>query len=439
MFDDYGWCTTAKIEISTADDSGKTHTTNVDVYSTYQLNYHSRKIGTEGNSPTGRYTVQCSYVRTQKGEPLIKGIKIALQNFLGWGRRNRRWGAPNDFKVAFVLPNNNNATFMVEKKEPYYKLMSQRVTKKNLMTALSRALYRSCFEEDAQTLTIYLFRMIMLPENVSYVLENRTPFWFFDVETREKVEVRLNTQMIDNDKAALEISDGVWGPISVKDLDIFVNYFYHGHTRAKKWAYMSPKKLWKELMGEEPSSSQEKLMVEFLCQNRTQDIVENRAKELMNSLTVRYPERIRIVDVGKYTAMLIRGKKADWIIVDSTYKTQIQKVKTYVFIHDDFLQRGYDADRRSSYSRANSGLSFMGGQLRGPICIDNVHSNSSLGDQYAARGLALLNDNITMKLVNTIGRYVPKELKEDIDKVSRFDIPFVDITGKEKDWKVIVN
>ena len=70
---------------------------------------------------------------------------------------------------------------------------------------------------------------------------------------------------------------------------------------------------------------------------------------------------------------------------------------------------------------------------------DNVHSNSSLGDQYAARGLALLNDNITMKLVNTIGRYVPKELKEDIDKVSRFDIPFADITGKEKDWKVIAN
>ena len=44
-----------------------------------------------------------------------------------------------------------------------------------------------------------------------------------------------------------------------------------------------------------------------------------------------------------------------------------------------------------------------------------------------------------MKLVNTIGRYVPKELKEDIDKVSRFDIPFADITGKEKDWKVIAN
>jgi hypothetical protein len=442
MFNDYGWCTKAKIEISTADDSSKTHTTHVDVYSTYQLNYASVRTNTESDGwrevNNSRYSIECSYVRTQKGEPLIQGIKNSLQNFLGWGRRSRRWSAPNDFKVAFVLPNNNNATFMVEKKDPYYKLMSQRVTKKNLMTALSRALYRSCFEEDAQTLTIYMFRMIMLPENVSYVLENRTPFWFFDLETREKVEVRLNTQMIDNDKAALEISDGVWGPISVKDLDIFVNYFYHGHTRAKKWAYMSPKKLWKELLGEAPSESQEQLMVEFLCQNRTQDIVENRAKELMNSLTVRYPERIRLVDVGKYTAMLIRGKKADWIIVDSTYKTQIQKVKTYVFIHDDYLHPT-DSDRRSTYHTRGGGLSFMGGQLRGPICIDNVHSNSSLGDQYAARGLALLNDNITMKLVNTIGRYVPKELKEDIDKVSRFDIPFADITGKEKDWKVIAN
>ena len=47
MFDDYGWCTKAKIEISTADDSSKTHTTHVDVYSTYQLNYASIRTNTE--------------------------------------------------------------------------------------------------------------------------------------------------------------------------------------------------------------------------------------------------------------------------------------------------------------------------------------------------------------------------------------------------------
>jgi len=432
MFDDYGFKSKITLVIYTPDDSERTHRTEVDIYSTYKIDRRFYSDDTE----IRRIDINCSYTRGGKGEPLIDGIKKSLVNYLGWGARSRWNSAPATFKVAFVLPNNNNATFMVEKNDPYYKLMSQRITKKNLMTALSRALYRSCFEEDAQVLTIYLFRMIMLPENVSYVLENRTPFWFFDRTTREKIEVRLNTQMIDNDKAALEISDGVWGPISVKDLDIFVNYFYHGQLRAKKWAYLSPKKLWKELMGEEPSPSQEKLMVEFLCQNRTQDIVENRAKELMQSLTVRYPDRIRLIDVpnsqkegDNYVAMLIRGKKADWVIVDSSYKTSIQKVKTYVYIHRDYLPE--------DPTRSSGGLDFMGGKLRGPICIDNVHTNSSLGDQYAARGIALLNDSITMKLVNTIGRNLPPKLREDPDAMSRFPIDFDKIMGDLSDWKVV--
>ena len=42
----------------------------------------------------------------------------------------------------------------------------------------------------------------------------------------------------------------------------------------------------------------------------------------------------------------------------------------------------------------------------GPICIDNLAPDSPLGDQYAARALALINDNITIGIVNTIKRYI---------------------------------
>ena len=424
MFENYGHSVKVTLRVSTADDSNKYHSTDFDIYSTYPLQpieQQGRRLAYGHERPI----INASIARhTNKGEPLILGIKSALLSALGWGSRSYYYKAPDNFKVAFVLPNCGNATFMIEKKKPFYKLMEQRMTKKNLLIALSRALYRSCFEDDAQTLMVYLFRMINLPENVSYVLENRTPYWFFDIETREKMEVRLNTRMISNDTAALEISDGIWAPISVKDLDTFVNYFYHDNSRAKKWAYMSPKKLWTVLMETSPSTSQEKLMVEFLSQNRTQDIVENRARELMESLTKRYPDRIRILERGKFTLMLIRGKKADWVIIDSTYKTQIQKVKTYVYIDGKYVTEG-----------TRGGTKFIYGQLRGPICIDNVHTNSSVGDQYAARGLALLNDTITMKLVNTISRYIPKELLDDPEAESRFD--FEGFTGQEEEWRVI--
>jgi hypothetical protein len=43
---------------------------------------------------------------------------------------------------------------------------------------------------------------------------------------------------------------------------------------------------------------------------------------------------------------------------------------------------------------------------RGPICIDNMTGGSSLGDQFVARALALLNDTMTVKIINTIRRYI---------------------------------
>ena len=43
---------------------------------------------------------------------------------------------------------------------------------------------------------------------------------------------------------------------------------------------------------------------------------------------------------------------------------------------------------------------------KGPICIDNMSAGSSVGDQFVARALALLNDTMTVALVNTIKSYI---------------------------------
>ena len=186
-----------------------------------------------------------------------------------------------------------------------------------------------------------------------------------------------------------------------------MNYYYHNHDRTERWKALSPKKLWLELLGTYPNSSQHKLMKEFLIQNRTQEIVENRAKELMDSMTKKYPDKIRIIDLPKNTVMLVRGKICDWVIIDSTYKTNIQKVKTYVYIEKHF------EGGREGYRRESQNFDFEEGKLRGPICIDNIHTNSSVGDQYVARALALLNDKATVELVHTIGSYIPPVIKED--------------------------
>ena len=467
MFNHYGHKTECLLRVWTADDSRDSyHSVLVDIYSTYEIKglnrtFHStRRDAIYHNDYGGYYNaadnandshdgyaideikdrklIDCHIQRAganRKGEPLILAIKDVLQSQLGWGARSYN-KPPKEFKMAFVLPHSEPVmAVMIEKGATYYKLMNHRMRKKNLLVAISRYLYRSCFEEDGQVLLQYLIKMINLPENVSYVLENRTPFWYFNIEEREKVEVRLRTKLIGEQDCALEISDGIWAPISMNDLDIFINYFYHGHTRAKKWAHMSPKKLWTELMGSPPTSSQLKLMMEFLIQNRTQDIVEDRAKQLMANLEVKYPNRIKLLKIERYTIMLVKGKACDWAIINSTYKTKIQKVKTYAYISSEHMGSDYnDGGRR----RLNSTPNFLSGQLRGPICIDNIHSNSSLGDQYAARALALLNDTTTIKLVNTIAKYLPKKVIEN-EAESRFPFELGEETPKDVEtWRIIL-
>lgn len=434
---EYEYSYPLEIRIYTADDSrDKYYSTLVNIYSTYPI---SRGRNRFADAPQ---VLGIRLTRTRvKGEPMILSIKNDLQRFLGWGARGHNH-APKTFKCVFEFTNTkdsqgNPARFIVEKEQPYYHLMRNRMTKKNLMIALSRGIYRSCFEEDSMVLIDYLYKMITLPENVSYVLENKTPYWFFKLPEREKVEVRLNTKLIGPKECALEISDGIWAPIGMRDLDIFVDYFYHGHARAKKWAYKSPKKIWEILMGNPPSSSQEKLMMEFLTQNRTQELVENRAKKLMDSLTKKYPNRIKLFDFENNTIMLIRGKLCDWVIIDSAFKTNIQKVKTYAFISHD-ASVGLESEvagRMRRISTQHQRNMFYNGNLQGPICIDNIHDNSSVGDQYAARALALLNDDVTLKLVYTIARYLPKTVI-DGEIESRFDD--FDTLDENAPWGVII-
>ena len=55
---------------------------------------------------------------------------------------------------------------------------------------------------------------------------------------------------------------------------------------------------------------------------------------------------------------------------------------------------------------------FTDPKWQGPICIDNMAEGSPLGDQFATRALALINDFHTINIVNTIGSYLKAEPNE---------------------------
>ena len=132
--------------------------------------------------------------------------------------------------------------------------------------------------------------------------------------------------MIGPDMCAIEISDGVWGEISVKQMNIYMNYYWKGQDRGS-WKFLSPKKLWTKLMKEEPSETQLKMMIAFLGQKRTDDLVQSRAVQLVEDMSNQYKNKMKVLwyDSGasnkqRIKAILVKGSLADWIITDNEFK-----------------------------------------------------------------------------------------------------------------------
>jgi len=262
-------------------------------------------------------------------------------------------------------------------------------TVSNCISLLARLTIKATREKDTKKLLKYARNLQSMPENVTYALENRVPYTFWD--NYVKHEVRLNLQLIGSKEVAIEVSDGVWGTISVKDLDSFVNAHRYGSKRSK-WAYASPRKLYEMTVGKEPLESEIKVMKSFLLQNRTSELVESRARELVREMVANKPDRYNAEydGSGNPTKFFIRGNHYDWMLqTKNTTASGRQDVSTYVY-------------QNNTYS--------------GPICIDNINSNSSIGDQIAARALSLLNDNITVSMVSTIKSYIKNEPNEMRDE-----------------------
>jgi len=168
-------------------------------------------------------------------------------------------------KFFYGLPHTNtmtlmigNTPFFIEKTSRYY-INGQLMKLEELCHALARVLFKSCFEKDPAKLMQSLYSTIELPESVKYVIENRVPYYFYDNFTRH--DVRLNVQRISDNECAIELGDGQWGNISIKDLDRFCSFYVYNKKTAKKWMYISPQNIYVELMGKEPRLSDMKVLI----------------------------------------------------------------------------------------------------------------------------------------------------------------------------------
>ena len=292
-----------------------------------------------------------------------------------------------------------------------------------ILKAIARTIMRSAYlngdgEEAQEALDDYLIRCIVVPENVSYAMENRVPYKFFEREDTSVHErsTRLSLMRIAEDNYALEISSGVWGEINAKNLNTFINSYLY-NKRTGKWYMVSPAELWTRTVGTKPTPAQVKIMKEFLKQNRRSDLAEQRAMQLFDDMVKKYDTITKGVFTNRagetVLAMFIRGQFADWMVVDNQSKRGIQDVSTYVLTTKNLGENEIMADiSHPVICNLNDKQPYWAG----PICIDNLSSGASVGDQFAARAFACMNDKMLVKLVSTVSRYINghNEGQEDI-------------------------
>ena len=285
-------------------------------------------------------------------------------------------------------------------KDKNYKINGRPQTLSNICHIMGRLTYASINDKDRKSIRDKFDFYCTTPNDVIYALENKTPYHWF--EDGKKIDVRLNTKKISPTEIALEISDGVWGDISIKDLNKYLGFYLHNRKQSK-WKFMSPTKLYFELIGKEPTESELELMVAFLSQNRTSVIVEERAKELLKSMSKQYSNRMHMETIDDLICIRVKGQDHEWLLVERANVSfgDRQKVNTYVL----------GVEKVNDYCSEDTDNTVIVKEMlqtswRGPICIDNMTSGSSLGDQFASRIFAVMNDSMTVSRVSTLSHYI---------------------------------
>ena len=387
-----------KLKISKPDDSNQ---------------YYSTEITCASYDFPEEYSV--SFIRSEK-DPVQAGLESFWKSCLSTrgGRRRRYYRSAIQFGETFNhIIMIGGCPVVLSRSGIRYQLNGKSYSLATIASALARVTFKSCFETEPAKLLSGLYATLQLPENVKYCMENRAPYHFH--EDYERIDVRLNVVQIDDKMLAMEISDGVWGEITPQQLDTYCNFYIHGKSRGK-WKRLAPATLYKRLMGRSPTDSELKIMIAFLQQNRMQDIVDERAIELVNDMLTQYKGRLTAVydDDGTLLELYIRGKHYDWKLTNNKYKSGIQMVSTFIWQpKQELVVVGEDEEGKEIREQR-----LIEPSWRGPICIDNMSEGSPLGDQFAGRALALLNDSMTIKIVNTIKSYIttkPNEYRVDND------------------------
>ena len=370
-------------------------------------------------------------------------IRTGYDQSINYYARNVVTLLNNSLKRASIFAFfDENCKILIQKHEKKYYINGNQITKSLLNGILPSMLMRMPILENQEEMENYVDIAINTDPVIASAIVNKVEYNFFIMEddALRPVSTLLNLEKTGKDTTAIELYEGVW--IGLKDSQIksFINSC---KGNKNKFLGISPQELYYMSRGEVLSDSQLKVVHAFLEQNRKSSLVEKRSMELFEGLTERFKGKIYSIltnfstteregDEEKQT-MAVRGKFLDWIVVNANNSNGgRQDVSTYAVVdlsnyvqEDNYFVNRFPEETFLNSININSNGVYTGDKgeeyyLMGPICIDQQHQNISLGDQFAARAMALLNDVHSCRQVSTLRGYekFQPKIRVDWDAVS---------------------
>ena len=332
-----------------------------------------------------------------------------------------------------------NCKIMIQKHEKKYYINGNQITKSLLNGILPSVLMRMPLLKNQEEMEKQINIAINTDPVIAAAIVNKVEYNFFitehdsktNLKTLRPVSTLLNIEKTGKDTTAIELYEGVW--IGLKDSQIksFINSC---KGNKNKFLGISPQELYYMSRGEVLSDSQLKVVHAFLEQNRKSSLVEKRSMELFEGLTERFKGKIYSIltnfsttETEEKKTMAVRGKILDWIVVDSGGGGGRQDVSTFAVIdlsnyvkEEKYFVNRFPEESKLSNVNINISSTYTGDKgeeyyLMGPICIDQQHTGISLGDQFAARAMALLNDIHSCRQVSTLRGYEKFQPKIRVD------------------------
>ena len=367
-------------------------------------------------------------------------IRTGYDQSINYYARNVVTLLNNSLKRASVFAFfDENCKIMIQKHEKKYYINGNQITKSLLNGILPSVLMRMPLLKNQEEMEKQINIAINTDPVIAAAIVNKVEYNFFIMEhdtktnlkTLRPVSTLLNIEKTSKDTTAIELYEGVWIGLKDNQIKSFINSC---KGNKNKFLGISPQELYYMSRGEVLSDSQLKVVHAFLEQNRKSSLVEKRSMELFEGLTERFKGKIYSIltnfsttETEEKKTMAVRGKILDWIVVDSGGGGGRQDVSTFAVIdlsnyvkEEKYFVNRFPEESKLSNVNINISSTYTGDKgeeyyLMGPICIDQQHTGISLGDQFAARAMALLNDIHSCRQVSTLRGYEKFQPKIRVD------------------------